>query len=53
MSGVEQGDRERSPGGGRKRNLRTVSEKLFFILLYFKCYPTYPEIDANPGDSAI
>ncbi len=39
--GVEQGDRERKPGGGRMGNLRTVSEKLFFILLYFKCYPTF------------
>ena len=39
--GVEEGDRERRPGGGRRWNLRTVSEKFFFILLYFKCYPTF------------
>jgi len=39
--GVKQGDRERMPGGGRKGNLRNTLEKLFFILLYFKCYPTF------------
>ena len=33
--------RERKPGGGKKGFLRTSSEKLFFILLYYKCYPTY------------
>ncbi len=38
---VEQGNRERKPGGGRLGNLRSVSEKLFFILFYFKCYPTF------------
>ena len=39
--GVEEGNRERRPGGGRRGNLRTVSEKLFFTLFYFKCYPTF------------
>ncbi len=34
-------DRERKPGGGRKGFLKTPAEKLFFILFYFKCYPTY------------
>lgn len=33
--------RERKPGGGKIGVLRTYSEKLFFILLYYKCYPTY------------
>jgi len=33
--------RERKPGGGKKGFLKTPSEKLFFILLYYKCYPTY------------
>jgi hypothetical protein len=28
-------------GGGRKAQLQTSREKLFFILLYFKCYPTF------------
>ena len=37
----EQGNRERKPGGGRIGNLRSASEKLFFILFYFKCYPTF------------
>jgi hypothetical protein len=34
-------ERERKPGGGKKGFLKTSSEKLFFILLYYKCYPTY------------
>ena len=33
--------RERKPGGGRKGFVKTVPEKLFFILFYYKCYPTY------------
>lgn len=33
--------RKRSPGGGRKANLRQMSDKLFFVLFYFKCYPTF------------
>ncbi len=32
--GVEQGNRERKPGGGRIGNLKTTIEKLFF-LFYF------------------
>jgi len=39
--GVEEGNGERRPGGGRRGNLRTSIEKLFFILFYFKCYPTF------------
>jgi DDE superfamily endonuclease/Helix-turn-helix of DDE superfamily endonuclease len=34
-------DRNRAPGGGRKATLRTPSEKLLYILLYCKCYPTF------------
>ena len=41
MKGVKQGKRERKPGGGRAGNLRSVTEKLFFVLFYFKCYPTF------------
>ena len=37
----EQGNRKRKPGGGRIGNLRSSTEKLFFILFYFKCYPTF------------
>ena len=33
--------RERKPGGGRKGCTKTPAEKLFFILFYYKCYPTY------------
>lgn len=33
--------RVRIPGGGRKPTLRTTEEKLFFILLYYKTYPTF------------
>lgn len=33
--------RNRGIGGGRKARLKTAQEKLFFILFYFKCYPTF------------
>lgn len=33
--------RQRAVGGGRKARLQTPGEKLFFILFYFKCYPTF------------
>jgi DDE superfamily endonuclease/Helix-turn-helix of DDE superfamily endonuclease len=33
--------RKRARGGGRKARLRSMEEKLFFILFYFKCYPTF------------
>lgn len=36
-----QNAKERELGGGRLGFLRTVPEKLFFILFYYKCYPTY------------
>jgi hypothetical protein len=31
--------RQRQPGGGRKPALRTIADKLLFILFYFKTYP--------------
>ena len=34
-------ERKRAPGGGRKATLRTTQDKLFYILLYCKCYPTF------------
>lgn len=34
-------DRLRALGGGRIGKLITVEDKLFFILMYLKCYPTY------------
>lgn len=33
--------RKRKPGAGRKPFVKTVEEKLFFILLYHKVYPTF------------
>lgn len=35
--------RQRAPGGGQadKARLSSMSEKLFYILFYFKCYPTF------------
>ena len=33
--------RQRARGGGRKARLRSMESKLFFILFYFKCYPTF------------
>ncbi|WP_257236517.1 helix-turn-helix domain-containing protein [Nostoc sp. 'Peltigera malacea cyanobiont' DB3992] len=33
--------RKRCVGGGRKARLERVEDKLFFILFYFKCYPTF------------
>lgn len=33
--------RTRAVGGGRKARLQTIAAKLFFILFYFKCYPTF------------
>lgn len=32
--------RQRQPGGGRKGCLDSAEQKLFFILLYYKAYPT-------------
>lgn len=33
--------RKRKMGGGRKGRLKTIKQKLFYILFYFKCYPTF------------
>lgn len=33
--------RQRALGGGRKARLKTIQAKQFFILFYFKCYPTF------------
>lgn len=32
---------KRQPGAGRKHTLRTLRAKLFFLLFYLKCYPTF------------
>jgi len=33
--------RKRARGGGRKARLWSMESKLFFVLFYFKCYPTF------------
>lgn len=33
--------KERKIGGGRKGFLKSMEEKLFYTLFYYKCYPTY------------
>lgn len=35
-----QKERKRAIGGGRQHTLKSPKDKLFFILLYLKCYPT-------------
>ena len=37
----EKPNRQRKVGGGQKGKLPTPADKLAFILLYLKCYPTY------------
>lgn len=35
------GPRQRAVGGGRKAHLSSPPTKLFFLLFYYKCYPTF------------
>jgi hypothetical protein len=39
--GLADGTRQRQPGGGAKGKLPTCSEKLMFVLYYYKTYPTF------------
>ncbi len=39
--GVEQGNRERRPGGGRIGNLKSTIEKLFFYSVLFQMLPNF------------
>jgi hypothetical protein len=41
--------RIREPGGGRKATLKTDEEKLFFILWYYKLYPTFRYAQCTVG----
>lgn len=34
-------NRQREPGAGRKHTLENAEQKLFYILFYMKCYPTF------------
>ena len=40
-AGVAAGTRHRKPGGGAKGKLRTLADKLLFVLYYYKTYPTF------------
>jgi hypothetical protein len=44
-------NRKRNPGGGQKGHLPTTEAKLFFILLYFKTYPTFDVLGYFSGKS--
>src|SRR5262245_12019935 len=39
--GVASGTRRRKPGGGTKGKLPTITDKLLFVLYYYKTYPTF------------
>lgn len=38
---MQKPDRKRNPGAGQKGKLKTAAEKLLFVLMYLKTYPTY------------
>lgn len=38
---VQDGQRQRQAGGGRKSKLPTMADKLLFVLYYYKNYPTF------------
>lgn len=48
-------DKQRAFGGGRKGFVPTAADKFFFILFYYKCYPTYDLLsllfDCDRGDA--
>lgn len=46
---VAEGNRQRKLGGGQKGKLRTVREKLIFVLYYLKVYPTFDVLGAQFG----
>lgn len=39
--GMTAGTRQRKPGGGAKGKLPSISDKLLFVLYYYKTYPTF------------
>jgi len=39
--GLAEGTRKRKPGGGQKGKLPEPADKLYFILNYYKTYPTF------------
>ncbi len=40
QDGLSKGIRQRRPGGGAKGKLPTPADKLFFLLVYLKTYPS-------------
>ena len=46
---LAKGMRQRRLGGGRKGNLPSVKDKLFFTLVYFKTYPTFDVLGTQFG----
>jgi hypothetical protein len=44
-----QAKRKRKPGGGQKGKLNNPTKKLFFLLRYFKSYPTFDELGHEFG----
>jgi hypothetical protein len=45
------GERVRKPGGGRKGILTTAIQKVLFVLVYCKIYPTYDDLGSRFGMS--
>jgi hypothetical protein len=45
--GLAAGSRTRKPGGGQKGKLPQMADKLYFILSYYKTYPTFDELGAR------
>jgi hypothetical protein len=41
------GERVRKPGGGRKSILKTPIQKVLFVLVYCKTYPTYDDLGSR------
>lgn len=49
QAGFAQGKRQRKPGAGQKGKLRTVYDKLIFLLYYLKVYPTFDVLGTHFG----
>lgn len=49
QEGLAEGTRQRRPGGGAKGKLPGVADKLFFMLVYFKTYPTFDVLGTQFG----
>ena len=47
--GKAKGERQRAPGGGKKGQLRTMRDKVVFLLYYLKVYPTFDVLGAQFG----